>query len=46
MLATAHGLRATDIANNIGVQNLETPWHVLLTVEAMVQTPARTRSFP
>lgn len=39
LLALGNAVRAPDIADGIGVQNLEAPWHVLLTVEAMRETP-------
>src|SRR5258708_14604510 len=45
MLVTAHGFISRDIYNNIGVQNLETPWHVLLTGESMAQPQASKHAF-
>lgn len=45
LLLVSFYLRSSDISRNIGIQNLETPWHALLTVQAYSEIDAKTHWF-
>ena len=45
LLLVSHAFRASDISGNVGIQNLETPWHAILTIQAMSESDLGTHRF-